>query len=214
MPSPSSCPPGTRWAPWPGSQALSENRPEPSRAAARLPSRCWCGSAASTARSPTSRWMTYLSPRRRSATPPPKTTSGLTLRSRWKARERNSRSASARSASCVSRSAPRPSPTWPTQAGRWSSPGCRARSSPPGCGAFRSRSAMGHRQQPGDLPCLAWQVGDRGSDPRVRALRRRREHPGQLHVHAGRALPAGWPHARCQGRWPDSRRGRRGEPAA
>src|SRR5580692_8535997 len=29
-----------------------------------------------------------------------------------------------------------------------------------------------------------------GADPRVRALRRRRERPGQLHLHAGRALPA------------------------
>ena len=71
-----------------------------------------------------------------------------------------------------------------------------------------------HRQQPGDLPCLARQVGDRGPDPRVRALRRRREHPGQLHLHAGGALPARRPHGRRQGRRPDRRRARPGEPAA
>ena len=50
----------------------------------------------------------------RSATPRPRTTNGWTSRSRWATRARNSRSASGLSASCGSRSGPRPSPTWPT----------------------------------------------------------------------------------------------------
>ena len=40
---------------------------------------------------------------------------------------------------------------------------------------------------------VARQVGDGGADQDLRALRGRPQHPGQLHVHAGRALPAGRP---------------------
>ena len=46
------------------------------------------------------------------------------------------------------------------------------------------------------------------------ALRRRREHPGQLYLHPGRALLAGRPGPRRQGGRPDRRRARRDEPAA
>jgi hypothetical protein len=52
-----------------------------------------------------------------------------------------------------------------------------------------------------------------GPDPGVRPVRRRPQHPGQLHLHAGRALPAGRPDAGHQDRGPHRRRARRDEPA-
>ena len=195
-----------------GPPAVAQRVPVgPARSRRGRPSRCWCGSAASTARSPTSRWTRCPSPRRRSATPPPKTTSGWTPRCRSATRGRSSSSASDQD--------PPPAPADPHRD--------RHRHGLRGRGAAHRRAVergvllqaaahpvpvqrRGHRQQPGDLPRLARQVGDRGADPHVRALRRRREHPGQLHLHAGRALPAGRPDATAPrpsaGRSPSSAR--------
>ena len=91
---------------------------------------------------------------------------------------------------------------------------CRTRSSRRTSVASRSRSRARCPTTAGDLPRLARQVGDRRAHPHLRALRRRSQHPRQLHVHAARALPAqrdGGGHA-C-GR-SNRRRAWRHEPAA
>ena len=132
------------------------------------------------------------SPRRRSPTPRPRTTSGSTPPSRRATRARSSRSASGRSASCAAPSAPRRSPTWPTWTAPCSSPGSRTRSSRRSCGGSRSRSPtsvtannleifhVSHGKWETAAPIRAFVPYDGG-----------REHPGQLHLHAGRAFPAG-----------------------
>ena len=61
-------------------------------------------------------------------------------------------------------------------------------------------------QLAGDLPRVARQVRDPLAAAHVRPLRRRREHPRRLHLHAGRAVLAGrrWARAtrRSGARWP------------
>ena len=117
-------------------------------------------------------------------------------------RARSSRSASGPSASCAGRSARRRSPTWPTSTAPCSSPASRTRSSPRSCGASRSRSATRSiRQQPRDLPRLARQVGDGGPDPTFVPYDDGPQHPGQLHLHAGRALPPRRPRHRAPRPW-------------
>ena len=72
-----------------------------------------------------------------------------------------------------------------------SSPGSRTRSSHPSCAASRSRSTRAATDNNLEIFHVSHgQVGDRRPDPDVRPLRRRAQHPGQLHLHAGRALPA------------------------
>ena len=59
------------------------------------------------------------------------------------------------------------------------------------CGGSPSRSPAMLGHQPGDLPRVPRDVGDGLADPHLHPLRRRQQHPGQLHLHAIGALSAG-----------------------
>ena len=70
------------------------------------------------------------------------------------------------------------------------------------------------RQQPRGLPRFAREVGDARADPHLRPLRGRPQHPGQLHVHPARVLPARRPRVGDTPDRPHRRRAGTGQPAA